>query len=646
MITWEDLSIPTATLGEDSRIPDFAAPDSIPYFICDESITGPERDRIGKRMIASVLPWKMQTGYDRTPVPRTYRAAVLENDCLRAVFLPELGGRLFSLYDKRRGEDVIYENKEIRFGNLALCNAWFAGGVEWNLGIKGHSPLTNRPLFAGRAIGRDGREYLKMYEYEPIRGLVYVMYFTLEEERLLASFAVENVTDRPTDLYWWSNIAVAQKPTTRVLVPTDHSYITSYAEGGYRVSRKPIPDPEGDGSDVSYPAVGPRAIDYFFDIPDGEEKWICSLDTATGRGLLHLSTRELIGRKMFLWGNQNGGRHWNAWLTQEDGSDPYLEIQAGLARTQFEYLTLGAHDTVRWSEVYYPADFPGLPAAYKEAAEKIGRAAKEEIRKIPAFPGEEHFFPVQYGSGRGALAAKLYGRPLTALADFSFGEDRAAYAFYLDLLDGRPAHATEKSEYVNHPELLPLILKNPGNNAQAWLLAAVIAFCSGDHDATGRYLEKAVQAGADDTVLAAAACFETRIRKNHVGALALLAPIAAARSFTRDTARLYAEICLRAGRERELVTAYPTFPEEIRQYGRIRMYLAMAYVALGELEAVPQFLNEELVVPDLREGEYAVSRIYTDYYRLVMEREGIAAPDDGQVLAAHPLPYALDFRMK
>ena len=646
MLSWKEICIPTATLGPDSRIPDFSAADSVPYFHCDESVTGPERDRIGKRMIAGVLPWKMQTGYDRTPVRTIYRAAILENDCLRAVFLPELGGRLFSLYDKRRGEDVIYENKEIRFGNLALCNAWFAGGVEWNLGIKGHSPLTNRPLFAGTAIGRDGREYLKMYEYEPIRGLVYVMYFTLEEERLAAFFTVENVTDRPTDLYWWSNIAVAQKPTTRVLVPAERSYITSYAEGGYRISKKPIPDPDGDGSDISYPEAASRAIDYFFDISDEADKWICSLDTATGRGLLHVSTRELIGRKMFLWGNQNGGRHWNAWLTREDGSDPYLEIQAGLSRTQFEYLSLGPRERVRWCEVYCPADFGNLPAGYTEAVQTIGRTARAEIDRIPAFPEEKTFTPTQYGSGRGALAEKIYGRPLTSLADFPMGKDRAAYAFYQELAEGRPANATEETEFVHHPELLALILQNPQNNAQAWLRAAVIAFCNHQEDDAGRYLDKAVESGGDDGVLAAAACFATCVKKDHARALELLAPIASAASFTRDTARLYAEVCLRAGRERDLVEAYPTFPEEIRQYGRIRMYLAMAYVALGELSSVPEFLNEGLVVPDLREGEYAVSRIYTDYYRLVMEREGIVAPDDRQVLAAHPLPYALDFRMK
>lgn len=54
------------------------------------------------------------------------------------------------------------------FGNLALRNAWFAGGVEWNIGIRGHSHFTCFPLFTRKVIGELGHEILRMYEYEEI----------------------------------------------------------------------------------------------------------------------------------------------------------------------------------------------------------------------------------------------------------------------------------------------------------------------------------------------------------------------------------------------------------------------------------------------------------------------------------------------
>ena len=33
-----------------------------------------------------------------------------------------------------------------------------------------------------------------------------------------------------------------------------------------------------------------------------------------GIGLLEFSTPELMGRKLFLWGQGQGGRNWNSWL--------------------------------------------------------------------------------------------------------------------------------------------------------------------------------------------------------------------------------------------------------------------------------------------------------------------------------------------
>ena len=48
----------------------------------------------------NILPYRHQDLFDRALEPQTFKTAVLENDNLKAVFLPELGGRLWSLYDK------------------------------------------------------------------------------------------------------------------------------------------------------------------------------------------------------------------------------------------------------------------------------------------------------------------------------------------------------------------------------------------------------------------------------------------------------------------------------------------------------------------------------------------------------------------
>lgn len=75
-------------------------------------------------------PYCQYTSYTRELREQEVKTAVLENDRLRAVFLPEYGGRLWELTDKVAGRNLLYTNDVIRFSNLAIRNAWFSGGVE------------------------------------------------------------------------------------------------------------------------------------------------------------------------------------------------------------------------------------------------------------------------------------------------------------------------------------------------------------------------------------------------------------------------------------------------------------------------------------------------------------------------------------
>src|SRR6185503_7662855 len=104
---------------------------------------------------ASILPYRLQDQYDRLRAPRAFKTAVLENQHLRATFLLELGGRLWSLIDKRSDRELLFVNPVFQPANLAVRDAWFSGGVEWNVSIIGHSAFTCAPLFAARVAADD-----------------------------------------------------------------------------------------------------------------------------------------------------------------------------------------------------------------------------------------------------------------------------------------------------------------------------------------------------------------------------------------------------------------------------------------------------------------------------------------------------------
>ena len=133
MLIFEKIKLLCDSMEKESPIPDIKDPNSKAFFISEDSVDKKQAENIGRGMVHTVLPYKMQNHYGGKCEIREFTAAILENDFLKATFLPELGGRLWSLYDKVRKRVLIYEHDSVRIANLALCNAWFAGGVEWNV---------------------------------------------------------------------------------------------------------------------------------------------------------------------------------------------------------------------------------------------------------------------------------------------------------------------------------------------------------------------------------------------------------------------------------------------------------------------------------------------------------------------------------
>ena len=143
MIRFEKMRISGAELGECNPLPDIMNNTYIhARYTLSPSVTREEGRYIGWGMLPTLLPYLAQDGYTRERKDMELPAVVLENKYLRAVFLPSLGGRLWQLYDKVGRRDLLYVNPVFQPCNLALRNAWFSGGVEFNLGIRGHSPFT------------------------------------------------------------------------------------------------------------------------------------------------------------------------------------------------------------------------------------------------------------------------------------------------------------------------------------------------------------------------------------------------------------------------------------------------------------------------------------------------------------------------
>ena len=186
----------------------------------------------------------------------------------------------------------------LQLANLALRNAWFAGGVEWNIGTTGHSVHTCEPIHAAHVTGPHETPVLRMYEFERLRRTLWQVdvYLPDRSATLFVYVRIQNRTTETVPCYWWTNIAVPESSDIRVLAPASSAYHFSPSQMLRKV-RLPTPH----GTDISYATNSRTSADYFFDIPDDQPPWIAAID-GQGSGLFQASTARLRGRKLLPFG--------------------------------------------------------------------------------------------------------------------------------------------------------------------------------------------------------------------------------------------------------------------------------------------------------------------------------------------------------
>ncbi|MGP3976440.1 DUF5107 domain-containing protein [Streptomyces sp. 8N114] len=678
-------TLPAAPLGPENPLPALLPLDEA--HTLDESERAalpPEVARqVGYAPLRSVLPTRVLDGYGRRRTPTRLDTLVLENDQLRVTVLPGLGGRIASLFHKPTARELLYVNPVFQPADFALNGAWFSGGIEWNIGATGHTTLSCAPLHAARvpAPGGDG-VMVRLWEWERLRDTPFQVDLWLPDDSdfLYVGARIRNPHHRTVPVYWWSNIAVPEDPGTRVLAPAEETWYFAYER---RLRR--IPVPEWEGTDLTYPLHSRFPADYFYEVPDDSRKWIASLDEK-GQGLVQTSTDLLRGRKLFVWGAGAGGRRWQEWLT-EPGTAGYVEIQAGLARTQLEHLPLEAGGELAWLEAYGPlaadpetvhgADWAAarahaerrlevaLPRGAVEAAYAAWRPyadAEPEGRPEEGGPEESAAEEGGYqeggerrwlatGSGWGALEVERGGftLPGTPFPPETLGAEQRPWTELLHngTLPCGP-EAVPPGPTLVAPEWRELLeAADAGPDADAAGKASrheldyhlgVAQWHAGDRSQAVRSWERSLELGARWPALR---CLAVADRQNGHGARAADRCLAAVRDArerlgARDSlaaaalvalAREAASALLAEERAEEAGEVLDGLPEEQRQRGRCRLLRARVLLAKGDTEGARALFDAGFEVEDLREGEEVLS-------------------DTWAALTSEPLPPRYDFRMR
>lgn len=333
-------------------------------------------NRVHQRSSGNPYPCKVVMRVDREHKgERPIRIITLENEYLRIELMPELGGRIYSAFDKRTGYDFFYKQHVIKPALIGLLGSWISGGCEFNWPCH-HRPSTYMPVDVSIEEHADGAVTVWMSENEPLdrmKGMVGV-YLAPGEARFDTRMKVYNRTAARHSFLWWENAAVPVNSQYRLVFPPDVTYVqfhyrknvASYpiAGGVYNGIRL------GDGVDISYHKNTLQPTSYF--CAETKYDFFGGYDEGRRCGVIHVADHTVsVGKKMFTWAYNQLAASWERALTDTDGA--YAELMASsYSLNQPDFAWLMPYEGKEFSQMWYPIGDIGTPlCACREAAVSV-----------------------------------------------------------------------------------------------------------------------------------------------------------------------------------------------------------------------------------------------------------------------------------
>ena len=383
-----------------------AAPDRNPMFL---------EQRVYQGSSGRVYPLPCTDRIAEQPVERAWKAVWIENQFLRVLVLPELGGRIHRILDRTNNYDLIYYQPVIKPALVGLAGPWASGGIEFNW-PQHHRPATFLPVDFELEHHPDGGATLWCSDHDPMSRMKGMHGVCLHPDRayLELKVRVHNRTPFVQTFLWWANVATRVHAAYQSFFPPDVTCVADHA----RRSMSSYPLAQGSYYDVDYarrgrggiprnevpaqyipphcrgasaignqasgsrrrkpgsqmpdaggriPAYAPNDLSFYANIPvptsymcvGSREDFFGGYDHQAEAGIVHLASHHIApGKKQWTWGNHEFGYAWDRNLTDPDvrgESAPYIEIMAGVyTDNQPDFSFLQPGETRSWSQYWYP----------------------------------------------------------------------------------------------------------------------------------------------------------------------------------------------------------------------------------------------------------------------------------------------------
>lgn len=304
-----------------------------------------------------VYPYPVIERISDEKVDKEWHAIWIENEYIKVMILPELGGRVQMAYDKIKQRHFVYYNHVIKPALVGLTGPWISGGIEFNW-PQHHRPSTYLPVDSTIEENADGSVTVWVSETEKMFHQKGMAGFTLRPGKAYLEIKGQlyNRTNVPQTFLWWANPAVAVNDYYQSVFPPDINAV--FDHGKRAVSSFPIATGTyykmdySAGVDISnYKNIkvptSYMGVNSMYDFEGGYEN-------DTQAGMLHVANHHVSpGKKQWTWGNGDFGQAWDRNLTDEDG--PYIELMAGVfTENQPDFTWLMPYEEKRFTQYFMP----------------------------------------------------------------------------------------------------------------------------------------------------------------------------------------------------------------------------------------------------------------------------------------------------
>jgi len=367
-----------------------AAPDRNPMFL---------EKRVYQGSNGKIYPLPCTDRIADKPVNHPWTAVWIENDFLRVLVLPELGGRIHAIQDKSNGYDLIYNQPVIKPALVGLAGPWASGGIEFNW-PQHHRPATFLPVDFKIEAHADGSQTVWCSDHDPMCRMKGMHGICLHPDSAYVELKVRayNRTPFSQTFLWWANVATRVHEAYQSFFPPDVYYVADHARRsmceyplarthyygvdygrrgrqGIPVNEAPrrFPPPHGQGQSATanlkpaIPDYAPNDLSFYANIPvptsymcmGSRADFFGGYDYKAQAGIVHIANHHISpGKKQWTWGNHEFGHAWDRNLTDPDAGGefaPYIEIMAGVyTDNQPDFSFLQPGETKTWSQYWYP----------------------------------------------------------------------------------------------------------------------------------------------------------------------------------------------------------------------------------------------------------------------------------------------------